>query len=488
MKRIISSVLVVLTIFSAFAFTSCEDNESVTTAQQNQGGTEDTVAPEYTPDLADTNWGDKEFVMLTSSGFWGEQFDREETSDDIVTSAIYNRNRAVETKYGVKIIEKRVSNPEVTIQDAFKSGENSYHCVAMPASYCAPIATDNIFRDLTDVENLDLDKYYWDQTAKDSLTIDNKIFYVTGDLCLSANQATFLMLYNKNLAAKYGIEDDFVQMVKDKKWTIDYLNQVISTYGYNDTDADSAVSVGDTFGLAMQQECYLAFYFGCNGTIIKKDDTDMPSIWLRTKNNISIIDKIYNLTRVDNKAIDTHDWLNVTGTATQDFASVQAFINGRALFFSSNASNMEVFRDMEDDFVVLPLPLMSESQKNYCSYVYNGANVIAIPVLNDKDLAFTGFVLEALAAESYKTVTPAYYEKTLKGKYQRDDRSYDMLDVVFRNRIWDLGYIAKLGGIGDALTSNIKEGANFSSFYARNERQIVKAINDYVEAYENSDK
>ncbi len=489
MKRKLSLVLALLTLFTSLSFVSCGDKDTDTTAPTSGVASENDLAPEYTPELSDTNWGNKEFNMLTNSGFWSEEFDRETSSDDPVSTAIYERNRAIEAKYGIVINEIQSENPNDVIKNAFKSGENSYHCVALCAYQGAPLASDNIFQDLTDIENLDLEKHYWDQAAISDLSIDNKIFYATGDISVTANNGTFLMLYNKTLANTYGIEDDFVQMVNDRKWTVDYLTQLVSEYGYSDKSGDGAVGVDDVYGMGIQIEAYLGFYFGCGGKIVTKDDADMPSLSLSTKNNINIIDKINKLTKNGDNVIDAHEWLNADGTVPGDqFASVKAFIEGRSLFLVTNAGNMQDLRDMKDDFVVLPFPLLSENQSTYYSYVYHGANLISIPVMNKDDAAFTGFVLEALAAESYQRVTPAYYEKTLKSKYQRDERSYDMLDIVFRNRIWDLGYVCGFSGIDNSLITQIKAGSgSFASFYNRNHKKVTKAINEYIEAYEKSD-
>ena len=55
--------------------------------------------------------------------------------------------------------------------------------------------------------------------------------------------------------------------------------------------------------------------------------------------------------------------------------------------------------------------------------------MFGIPVTNTK-MDMTGMLLEALAAESYRTVTPIYYEMALKIKYVRDDISAIMIDLV----------------------------------------------------------
>lgn len=50
-------------------------------------------------------------------------------------------------------------------------------------------------------------------------------------------------------------------------------------------------------------------------------------------------------------------------------------------------------------------------------------------------------VLEAMAAETYRTVTPAYFEIALKTKYSRDDDTSRMLDIIVGSVKFDLAYI-----------------------------------------------
>ena len=53
--------------------------------------------------------------------------------------------------------------------------------------------------------------------------------------------------------------------------------------------------------------------------------------------------------------------------------------------------------------------------------------------VNSIDLDDVGAVMEAMAIESYRVVTPAYYEVALKGKYSKDPQSWEMLDMIVNN-------------------------------------------------------
>ena len=101
-----------------------------------------------------------------------------------------------------------------------------------------------------------------------------------------------------------------------------------------------------------------------------------------------------------------------------DGKQVAIFAKGNVLFLGngtlSNASSSEM-RDMENDFGVLPHPKGSEEQESYYSLVHDTAMVTAVPV-TVKDTEKVGAVLEALAAQSYRTVTPAFFDVALKNR------------------------------------------------------------------------
>ena len=498
-----SLILLLCALFVLSAFTACVGNSQngktdVTTgsadtadASETEGDTEETVDPRTVMDpdtvAQASQFKGETLTILANSGFWpADDLWREEDSEDPIDSAIYNRNLYVETTYGFKIDVQEDTNVAKTIKDAFKAGIADYDVATFCAYEACPLASENIFQDLTTIDNLDLNKIYWDQGLYEGLSIDNKLFYITGDISTKANAGTFLMMFNKKLASDYDLEDLY-QVVRDGKWTLDYLNNLIKEHGYVDFNGDSKVGVEDTFGMGIQIEAYLAFFFGAGGRMVLKDQDQMPYLDVNTEKNISIIDKIYDLTQLDNKTIDAHDHLQEPPYSSgEGFASTVAFKENRCLFYLSNAANILGLREMDADFGVLPTPKLDESQKDYYSYVYHGVSLFVIPVMN-KRTAFTGFALEALAAESYRTVTPAYYEQTLKRKSQRDSDSWDMLDIVFRNRLWDLGYYARWGGIDDSFIQQIKKGTgSFSKWYKSASKQATKAINKYIEAYKKS--
>jgi hypothetical protein len=110
---------------------------------------------------------------------------------------------------------------------------------------------------------------------------------------------------------------------------------------------------------------------------------------------------------------------------------------------------------------------------------------MVLPITADKE--FVGIITEALARESYKNITPAFYEFTLEQKYSRDETSADMLNIIRDTTYFDMGYIFNFGGSGFLSMDLLKaKSKDFASYYAKNEKAIQKAINKFIETINQS--
>ena len=86
-----------------------------------------------------------------------------------------------------------------------------------------------------------------------------------------------------------------------------------------------------------------------------------------------------------------------------------------------------------------------------------------------KDTKFVGTIVEALSAETWKTVTPTFYEIALKTRYLRDSESKEVLDIIIDGRTFDFGYIYDgWQGFAFALQLMMKDANNnFESYYTK---------------------
>ena len=190
------------------------------------------------------------------------------------------------------------------------------------------------------------------------------------------------------------------------------------------------------------------------------DDDLIIKIDTNNEKTISFIEKYYELCFNSKGGV-----MKATAAEPREF-----FMDDKVLFFFGTPGNsVEYIRYSDIEYGFLPMPKLDEHQDEYIT----GSNDVpyGVPVTN-KDLDFTGFMLEAMAAEGHRTILPAYFEVALKQKFASDEESAKMLDIIAEGRVIDFGYIYCGNGklcrpITYLLTYN-KPSKDYASFYAAN--------------------
>jgi hypothetical protein len=139
---------------------------------------------------------------------------------------------------------------------------------------------------------------------------------------------------------------------------------------------------------------------------------------------------------------------------------------------------------METDFGIIPQPKYDEAQAEYITFVNPAGSGLTIPVTVG-DIERCGVVLEAMASESYRHLTPAYYNTALQQKYTRDNESAEMLDLLLQNRVYDLAMIYRWGSINTAYRNLAdKNQTDLSSMIAKYESKVLSGIDKFLSAFE----
>ena len=124
-----------------------------------------------------------------------------------------------------------------------------------------------------------------------------------------------------------------------------------------------------------------------------------------------------------------------------------------------------------------------ETQQDYFTTIGSWHSVFLGVPAGPQDLERTGIITEVLASESYD-LTEAYYDKTLKGKTTRDEESSAMLDIIFANRVYDLGWYFQFGGYNEGVMNQFRQYKNdFASAYKTSEKAANKVIQKTNDAF-----
>ena len=286
----------------------------------------------------------------------------------------------------------------------------------LPGNYAA-------FYNWMEVPHINWDKPWWNKESNEGSTFNNKMWTVTGSLSLTSLMYTYVLGYNSELLENYGVNtDELIQTVFDGNWTLDKMIETASAI-YAD-NGDGIPSVGDTYGFGSvpgERTVPWVTAFGAESLVANDDDTKIISV-LGSEKVYNALEKMVNLT-----------WNNQASTATcADVVPMTEFINGNVgLIVTQLKSCYSSFADLPFEYGLLPLPKYDATQEGYYTEPYHDFSVFAIAANIPEDkLEMVGVIMEALNAESWKTVYPAYYDEALKGRYSTDETMADMIDLI----------------------------------------------------------
>ncbi|MCL2099802.1 MAG: extracellular solute-binding protein [Oscillospiraceae bacterium] len=489
LKRVL--IFIFITVFMMLYAMSCgdggeaPDNDNGGAVESENLREAEEQLPENSRDIPDglpeVNLGGRSFNILCHEMLTVE-FVAEEEIGDTVNDALYARNLAVAERFNADLNVIQIPGAwgdrdsfMGTVRNAVLAGEAAYDLVAGVTSYIPNLVPQGIFLDINTVDYVDFTKPWWGEDWVRELSIGSRLFLVTGDVALSMWDCMFVFYFNKQLAVDHDLPDLY-EAVKKGEWTFDKFTELSRTVSA-DLDGDGRFDENDMFGFVTTTGTVVnAFPGGFDMAITYKDADNVPHPQLDTEKWSEAAVSLYELHH------RTQSTLTLPDGADYD-TIVPMFQANRALFFPQTLSFARDLRAMETDFGILPFPKYDTSQNTYCAVVRNAASLLGIPasVSNPHE---SGLIMEALAAESYRVVIPAYYDVSLKVKQARDEESGEMLDII-RDNLWmNFGYSYSLstGSIGNYMREMIDwRGPNFASLYESDFERRADEFNRFID-------
>ncbi len=207
----------------------------------------------------------------------------------------------------------------------------------------------------------------------------------------------------------------------------------MSTGIYADLNGNDKKDVEDRLGFQLYSVYDDAIYHGAGLklTDIGEDGFPIMSKSLTSEKAVALVEKYVSFMN------DTNDALSVSDSSL----GVDNFKHGNHLFAVQEVQTaITKFRDVKFDYGILPIPKYDEEQENYSTLTSFPYTLYGIPI-DARDADMSSAVLELLAAEGYKTVSPAYFEIALKIKYTSDDNASKVYDIIKGSICYDFGRV-----------------------------------------------
>ena len=388
------------------------------------------------------NFNGEEVSILYWNDTYNVEFEVEQLSGDLVKDALYNRNSAVEERLGIEFVwtgtpgnnSNQQPYVQTVINDANSGGE--YEIYAGYSMTAATLTLQGYTRDLMDLEHLNFDMPWWPASLTETTTIKNSLYFCSGDISTNLIHNIYCIFFNQNMASELNTADLYA-LVNDGKWTIDKMAEY-GALAYSDLNGDAITNTEDRFGIALTSNVYFdAFFLGAGLRTVSKDDEGnlIMAKEFSSDKTVQTIEKVIDIFHHNNYA---------AATATLSSVDKNIFSSGRTLFLIDTFCTAATFQSADSSlsYGVLPLPKLDETQENYATSMGFPYTLYSVSrLLSDEKAQIMGAVLECMASESHRQVTPALFELTMKLKYASGENDSHVYDLIRDSVYIDIGRV-----------------------------------------------
>lgn len=453
MKRILAMLLAVLMLVPVLA--ACTGDETPDTPDTDPASdtkVEDTTVPEETGlTLAKTDFGGTNLRVLGVSeeynyGYYqtGDIWIETEQADPFERS-VYIRLQDCINKYNFGVEYTSSTSPINDVASLVSGGLDQYDVVFSQWNQIWQGARGGNLLDLREIESIDLNNSWWDQNANTQLSIANRMFYTTGDITTVDDRCARALYFNKTLAAAHDMESPY-ELVRNNQWTLEKFAEMCRMV-YDDVNGDGNTDIDDVLGFFRESGQFNYLMTAMDEHYSELDENGLPVYtFMQDAEGVTKMETVSNLLIDEKVSYNIHNLTDFGGYSNRFAYARSKFAAGKQLFTIGGALVITEFADMEDAFGILPMPKWNTDQSRYFHIIDTPCPMMGIP--NTKaDATDVGYMLEYFSYEGQQTISPTFKDRMLKRRYAQDSDSGDMLDIIYANKCFDLGFVANWGGV-----------------------------------------
>ena len=400
----------------------------------------------------------------------------EEMVGEVVNDAVYEANLAVSERFNVNL--KYIEENEVTMINVMKktvqAGDDTYHIAFGHDLLAPPLSFDGYFANYYNMQYLDFDKPWWNKSALEDFTILNQCYVTVSSMSYMGIARARVLLLNEDKIRDLGLALPYDDVINGK-WTVDGLI-ALTKDTYRDLNGDGITDEDDFYGFLSENECY--------GYL---DNFDIPVMAQDSDGRINLAINVDKMSVLVNKFADWFGTTNDARMAGSNNLRCEEFADGKSLFQRGQLFEaLNALLGSDINYGILPMPKYDENQKDYITS--SGEFVMVVPsTIDGERLDRLSIIIEAMSAEGYKRIFPAYFKIALQTKYF-DNQSIQMLDIINEGRkpsfsfVYDsgIGMVYAIANMMNAATPS----RDFVSFFEKRENQIQKQIDKINSAFE----
>ena len=447
------------------------------------GGNEDpsnpTTTDKYEPSGADYNGAEIVILVSNKDSQVVDMFKYDEEDQSVLNSAIHRKNEHVKQDYNVTfttVADVNGTNGAQSMINAYHSGTLDYDIAYICAYDVVGLATQGILYDLKKLDGVNLSNSWWDQRANTDLSINDQMYFTTGDIDVWDDMQQFIMMFNRSMFTEEVntcTVDDLYSIVEEGKWTYDKFYE-LGRGVTREFDGEDKMGAGDIYGMITWDDTIYSVFSSTGAKVVKNENNTLSLGMIGDERSINCMTDYTEWTKQN-----AYNYSRDGGGSK----AIKMFQENRALFFMGRLISLNHYRDMESDFGVIPVPKYSEQDEYYVTVSpYHTSMICTLSI--DEQVNMRGDILESCAYWSAQECTPAYREKVLEGTNIRDEGSLMTLKLCATNRIYDIGFYIRPGSIdGQLIILYRKWGTEFASTYEQYKAAAEQDIASVASAY-----
>ncbi len=491
-KRILSLILAVIMLCSMFLFACGKDDDEGGAAGGNIATQEEQDESKvYDAEIKNLNGHEFRFIIRRNqhAHLSVNEVYAENPTGDKINDAVFARNAQLQEKYNCTIVENPMTAIAQAVREPLIAGEYIADYILGVAYNLRPLAASNLLVDLSVLDNINLDKAWYDPNGMQGMNVGGKVFFINGDGCTLDDRTAWIMFFNKDWVEEVDPDLNLYEKVTEGKWTIDLMYDLM-VKSKKDGNGDGVLTPGNAqdrmgyIGEAMNNWFHVN---GCGVTLSRISSSGDYEIPAQPKPELLAA------------------WEALRPLLTSETREVASaghhFRSGLSTFYACNLGSILNAANTTISMGVLPLPKMNEQQEKYYTGVsYGQLGCFAIPttVDNCEDWELNGFTsgreqaayfLEAFSYYSMLTLTPAFYDQVILKQSIRDVESVDMVEIALENKLYDpvVGYdFGKINIFSECGSGEVGANgtdANYDTFVSTYESRFNaarKALMDYL--------
>ena len=441
MKRFLILALVCLMLLPVLAACGNKTTPPATTTEKKTeagdlSSSEASVTEEpedlYKPsrDLTQLDYED-EIVRILQCDFKKDEFDFNAGNSETMSNAVYSRNKQVEADLGIRFeyvsVNSTSTSPNVLAskvrQNATADKKDMFHIVSQPSYYSVQLILEGLYQDLAAVENnyLDLSRKYWTAGFMEASTVNDRYYFLVGELCTSVLDEMEVVFVNDQLVDDYLGGIDLHQLVYDKGWTYDKMLSLLAEVGSGEESGVWGMSL-DVNSLSID-----GMLGAMKMTTVEIGENGLPQVNINNDHNVTIVEKLRGL-YWNNQAV------------TNKGGAIKHFTSAESIFTMNMLKNAENLYKSGIKYTLIPMPMYDDQQADYVVTAHDEYSSISICASVGEASKYTA-VVEDLCYRSHDTTYNAKYEKTYAGHYAQTLKNRKMFDYMFEHLNFSLGSV-----------------------------------------------